>query len=253
MWNSCLMQVASLRERLLAAFVDAAVVMLGVAVAVGLGIAGEVAYEHLRGRDEDEVDQDGREDEEEVSPLRFGGDRDDVDDQGPPSCGRERGTHGFLRSPLLRATVSGASAGLVVASRNWRSPGFRVLGLRRVDARTGGAITVRSALSGLLFDQAHQAATRPLFQSSVHRGQRRLRELAPSLKETEREHATDPQARQRAVTEFYEANAVHALAGCGWQLAGPIVSQLVLAMAIRDRRTVYDRVTGTIVVTVPRE
>jgi hypothetical protein len=58
----------------------------------------------------------------------------------------------------------------------------------------------------------------------------------------------DPMARQRAVMDFYKANGLSPLGGTGWALAGPIVSQLVLAIAIRNRRTVHDRVTGTVVV-----
>jgi hypothetical protein len=48
--------------------------------------------------------------------------------------------------------------------------------------------------------------------------------------------------------EFYKANRVNPLAGCGWQLAGPFISQLVLALATRDGRTVRDRITGTAVI-----
>jgi hypothetical protein len=48
--------------------------------------------------------------------------------------------------------------------------------------------------------------------------------------------------------DFYKANGLSPLGGTGWALAGPIVSQLVLAIAIRNRRTVHDRVTGTVVV-----
>jgi hypothetical protein len=40
-----------------------------------------------------------------------------------------------------------------------------VVGLRRVDARTGGIVSVRSALIGVLFDQAWQMATTPFFRS----------------------------------------------------------------------------------------
>jgi hypothetical protein len=38
------------------------------------------------------------------------------------------------------------------------------------------------------------------------------------------------------------------LAGCGWQLAGQFISQLLLALTTRDGRTVRDRITGTSVV-----
>jgi hypothetical protein len=102
------------------------------------------------------------------------------------------------------------SSGLVVAERNWRGPGFRVVGVRRVDAQTGGAVSVRSALLGVLFDQVWQAVTRSLFRT---------------------------QARQRRVGELYQANDVNPLAGCSWQLARAVISQLILALGSRRGRT----------------
>ena len=240
------MRVASLRERLLAAVVDAGLVGLGMAVVVGLGIGAAVAYARVRGEDdEDKADED--EDEEDASPLRSRGDGD-LDDQDDRSRGIQHRTAEFLQSPVVGAALQGAGAGLAIANRNWRSPGFRVVGLRRVDARTGGPISVRSVLIGVLFDQARQAATRPLFRSRAHRERDRLRELAPQLKEIQHKYEADPQAQQRAMKEFYKANQVNPVAGFGWVVVGPIFSQLVLATAIRNGRTVYDRLTRTTVV-----
>ncbi len=248
MWNSCLVRVVSLRERLLAAVVDAAVVGLGMAVVVGLGIGAAVAYARVRGEDdEDNADQDEDEDVEDASPLRSRGDGD-LDDQADRSRGIYHRTGEFLQSPLVGAALRGAGAGLAIANRNWRSPGFRVVGLRRVDARTGGPMSVRSVLIGVLFDQARQASTRPLFRSRAHRERDRLRELAPQLKEIEHKYEADLHAQQRAMKEFYRANQVNPVAGFAWVVAGQILSQLVLAIAIRNGRTAYDRLTGTIVV-----
>jgi hypothetical protein len=240
------MRVASLRLRLLAALVDAAVVIGGMAALVGLGIVGAVAYARVR-RDKDE--QEGREEDEQdgdEQDEREGGEEDeqDGDEQDEPfdiHCT----TRKLRQSPELRAALWGASAGLAVASRNWRSPGFRVVGLRRLDAQTGGIVSVRSALVGVLFDEARQAATSPLFGSRAQRQRDRISALGPQLRAVERKYADDPQARQRAVMEFYTANDVTPFAGCGWQLAGPVVSQLVLALGSRGGRTVRDRITGT--------
>lgn len=249
MWNSWPMRVASLRERLLAALVNAAVVILGIGVVVGLGIGAAVAYTRARGDgDEDEADEDEDEYEEDMSPLGSRGDRDGSDDQDDQSRAIQHRTDEFPRSLLVRAALRGAGAGLAIANRNRRSPGFRLVGLRRVDARTGGPISVRSVLIGVLFDQAWQAATRPLFRSRVHRRLDRMAELAPKLKEIEHKYRDDLQARQRAVMELYEANEIRPFAGCGWLVAGPILSQLVLAVAVRNGRTAYDRLTETIVV-----
>ncbi len=250
MWNACPVRVASLRERLLAALADSAVVICGMVVAVGLGGGAALAYARVRGTDdEDEADQAEDEDEEDASPLSSPGPGDgNLDEQHDRSPATQRRTEQFLQSPHLRAALVGAGAGVAVANRNWRSPGFRLVGLRRVDARTGGPVRVRSVLTGVLFDQARQAAARQLFRSRVHRQRDQLSELAPKLKEIERKHAGDQPERRRAVKEFYEANGVKPFAGCGWQLTGPAFSQVVFAAAIRDGRTVYDRLTGTTVI-----
>jgi hypothetical protein len=48
--------------------------------------------------------------------------------------------------------------------------------------------------------------------------------------------------------DFYKTNEVAPFAGCGWQLAGPVVSQLVLALGTREGRTIRDHLTGTRVI-----
>jgi hypothetical protein len=219
------MCVASLRLRLLAALVDAAIVIGGMAGVGGVGIAGVVAYARVRG-DKDEKDGD------------------EQDERSATQCTPRE----FRQSPELSAALSGASAGLAVASRNWRGPGFWVVGLRRVDARTGGIVSVRSALIGVLFDQAWQAATTRLFGSRAQRQRDRVSALGPQVRAVERKYADDPGARRRAVREFYKANDVNPLAGWGWLLAGPVVSQLALAVGSRRGRTVRDRITSTSVI-----
>jgi len=215
------MQVASLRARLLATLLGAAVVILGIAAAIGLGAGGAHAYARVRGTD----------DKREADP--------DEDEDRPREFPRRAGE--LLQAPPVRAALWGASAGLAVAGRNLRGPGFRVVGLRRVDARTGGAIGVRSAVVGFLFDRAQHATAGLLFRY-------RMSELAPKLQEIERTHANDSQAHQEALAELYRANALRPTVTCGWTLVGPILTQLVLAIGIRDGRTVRDRLTGTIVV-----
>jgi 60Kd inner membrane protein len=247
MWNSCSMRIASVRERLLAALVDAAVVILAMAVVVGLGVRAAVACARIRSEDdEDEADEDEHEDEEDESPFRSrrDGDLDDLDDR---SRRIQQRTREFLQSPLVHAPLQGAGAGLAIANRNWRSPGFRVVGLRRVDAHR------RAHQRPQRFDRiAARPGTAsnhtPVFRSRAHHERDRLRELAPKLKAIQHRYEGDQQAQQRATMEFYKANQINPLAGCGRLAAGPILSQLVLASAIRNGRTAYDRLTGTLVV-----
>jgi hypothetical protein len=234
------MRVAPLRLRLLAALVDAAALVAGMAAVVGVGIAGAVAYTRVRGENGDPYPEaeNGQGDDGDNEPE---GIEDDI----------PRGLAWLTpgrQSWQLRGAMWGASAALTIAGRNWRSPGFRSIGLRRIDASTGGVVTVRSALIGVLFGQAWQAAWRPLSRSRVERHQVRLRALAPQLRAVERKHADDPQARQRARTEFYKSNAVNPARSCGWLVVGPLVSQVVLALSARAGRTIRDRITGTAVI-----
>lgn len=218
------MRVASLRLRLSAALVDAAVSIGVSAVAGGAALAGVAAYERVRG------DEDGADGEPEDGPSKV------------------HIIGAFRPSPQLRAALSGASAGLAVAGRNWRGPGFRALGLRRVDAKTGGIVTVRSALIGVWFDQAWRTSVNSLSASRAQRQRERISALDPQLRMVEREYADDPQARLGALMELYKANDVDPFYGCGWQLAAPIVSQAALTLGTRGGRTLRDRITGTEVV-----
>ena len=167
------MRVVSLRLRLLAAVIDAAVFVAGMAAVIGAGIAAAAVYNRVRG------DKDAEHGEEDSGRDDDGEDEPDGAADALPS-GVDCATRGS-RQPPLHGALQGASAGLAIAGRNWRSPGFRLIGLRRVDADTGGVVTIRSALIGVLFDQAWQAAWRPLFRSRVKRHQTRLRALAPQL------------------------------------------------------------------------
>ncbi len=208
------------------------------AAVIGAGIAAAAVYNRVRG------DKDAEHGDEDSGQDDYGEDEPDRLDDDLPS-GADWATRGTRLSPELHGAVRGASAGLAIAGRNWRSPGFRLIGLRRVDAHTGGVVTVRSALVGVLFDQAWQAAWRHLFRSRVKRHLTRLRALAPQLRAVERRYRGDPEARSRAVTEFYQSNPVNPAGGCGWLVAGPLASQLTLALSSREGRTLRDRITGT--------
>ena len=152
------MRIASLRLRLLAALVDGAVVIGGLLVWMGLTMVGFAAYDRVRGK------------------------KDELDGEADGGVSESHATREFRLSPQLKAALWGGGAGLEIASRGWRSPGFRVVGLRRVDARTGAIVSVRSVLTGLLFDQARQAVTTSLFGSRARRERDRIVSLGPQLK-----------------------------------------------------------------------
>ncbi|MFL5821851.1 MAG: YidC/Oxa1 family membrane protein insertase [Solirubrobacteraceae bacterium] len=212
--------------RFLAAVVDAAALIGGMGAVASLGVAGVAAYARLRGDVGDVAD----------GPPEI---------QDPPEWIREPDQE--RASPWPDAMLA-ASEGLGVATRNWRGAGFHVLGLRRVDARTGGPITVRSAVIGVLFDRAWSLVTGPPFAARAKREHERLNALAPQAKEIERTYEGDQPARVRAMMQLYKENRVNPFAGCGQLFLGGMASQLVLALGSRNGRTVRDRVTGTMVI-----
>jgi hypothetical protein len=217
-------RVASLRRRFLAAVLDVGVVIIGMAAVVGMGIAAALASARVRGpHHEDE-------------PV----------EAAPPAAPT---IQEFRLSLPLRVALWLTSLAVGVIARDWRSPGARVLGLRRVDARTGGPVTAQSALIGSLFELTRQELTRLLFRTEAQGERARRDALRAQLGAIGHTHAADTQACQQAVTEFHQTNEFNPLATCGRAALGPVISQVTLAVAIQDGRTMYDRLTGTIVIT----
>ena len=123
-----------------------------------------------------------------------------------------------------------------------------MLGLRRVDARSGGPVTIGGAVAGAMLDFARQAGTKPLLRSRVRREHERLSALQPQMKEIGHKYAADPEARERALMQFYKTNRVNPLRGCALPLLHGLLAQLSSALWSRQGQTIRDRVTGTIVV-----
>ena len=214
------LRIAPLWRRLVAALIDqlaALVVMIG-AIAAGFGT--HAAYQRLRGR------------------------RD------PVAAETSKPRRTFEPSAARRFASWLVGAGLGVLSRNWRGPGSRLLGLRRVDAHTGGPISVRSALVDEVLFAAWGAVTRPLLPSRVKRDRDRLVALRPQEKELERKYADDPQRRQRALLDFYKSNGVDPFKVWGVALLPGMLRSWLPAVWPGGQR-IRDRLTGTVVVIDP--
>ena len=146
------------------------------------------------------------------------------------------------------STVSSAvSMGLEVGLRNSRSPGARLLGIRRVSASTGGPISIGSVIVHQLVARLLTAPMIEIMRPLQRRQMDRMKELAPRLKELEREQPDDPAARQRAMVQFYKENKVHPLRSC---LGVPVAALAVHLPIFRSRlhQTLPDRLAGIIVV-----
>jgi hypothetical protein len=226
------MRTASVSQRLRSTLVDAAVVLAGMGAFAVCVIGGIVAL---------------------TRPRRVTGQRAPE----PPAPTRPSSSPSGRPQPSPTQRFStwepgarGAATGLRVAARNWRSPGHRLSGLRRVDARTGGPVSVHSALAGVLYDQTSRALVQVLFGSPAQRQRSRVRALEPELQAIRREHAGDAEALKRATFELYKANRINALDGCGWQLVGIGVSIGIDVLGGRGGQTLRDRVTRTAVILV---
>jgi RDD family len=122
---------------------------------------------------------------------------------------------------------SGAAA---VWVRNRRGPGYRALGLRRVDIHTGGRVSVRSAL----IQQAVIIASGESIRQALRPWERRSR---PDGRAGAKRRATDASSARR-----------QAVGSCGPSLAAATVIQTPAFWSPRNQ-TFGERLAGTVVVT----
>jgi hypothetical protein len=138
---------------------------------------------------------------------------------------------------------------LELTGRNWRSPGMRAAGLRRVDARTRGPVSIRSAFVGLLAQTGAERISRALGQPGTERA--RVRRLAAN-DEIERMRASRPNEDPKQL--IIDAAAIrqrHGASTCSWMLPRMVVRVAVEqlpALWSRRRQTLTERLAGTVVV-----
>ncbi|MDQ6804627.1 MAG: RDD family protein [Actinomycetota bacterium] len=146
------------------------------------------------------------------------------------------------RSAMWVVSIVGA-----VVGRNWRGPGSRILKIRRVDARTGGSVTVRSALIRFAAGEAWRLVSARFCAPWQRRAAQRLSELESALKDLQEVHREDSEALQRATIDFYRARDIDPLGSWLWPLPGVLMPQ-VPALSSERRQTAYDWLAGTVVV-----
>jgi RDD family protein len=117
----------------------------------------------------------------------------------------------LVTSTRSNVVIWSASAVVRVQTRNWRTPGYRALGLRRVDVRTGGPLSARN----VLVEQAVAIAS--------------------------------GQLRRWGVKEFYEDNRVNVGRSCWPPLLGAVVMQAPVLWSPLNQ-TVPERLAGIVVV-----
>jgi hypothetical protein len=141
-----------------------------------------------------------------------------------------------------RVEVRLAMLALAPVGRNVRGPGARVAGIRRVDARTGGPVSVRSAIVAHVTAETWGALTNLLFAPVRRRRIAKLKALEPQFEE----RGGDPEA----LAALFREHGVNPFASCTW-----VVPQLAVARAIQlpapwssVRQGLVERLSGTVVV-----
>jgi hypothetical protein len=133
----------------------------------------------------------------------------------------------------------------------WRqSPGFRFLGIRRVDVRTGSPASMRQAIVHVAARSAWRVLANRLTARLAPRTLPRPADLHSRIEALEREHAGDQAAFQRAVTELYRDHRVRPYA-----YLLPVLAQLPLAALAkapilwsRANRDLPEMLAGTAVI-----
>jgi hypothetical protein len=153
---------------------------------------------------------------------------------------------GARRRTRGRGTIAAASRGVQVAGRNWRTPGMRLLGLRRVDARTGGPVGVLAAVSATTVDTLVE-----LVAWSLGRRGRETAEAARTAAEQEiarvRDSGLDGEALSQQAMDAYRRHDVSAWPAV-WPSLATVAATRVIALWSGRRQTLPQRVAGTVIV-----
>ena len=215
------LEIAPLGRRSVARAIDAVVFLVPAALAAaGVG-ALYVTYRRWRGGEDDD-------------PLAF-------DEHQFPLFRR------LGQSPARRVGFRVAWVPIEVRMRNWRSPGDRAMGLRRVDARTGGPVSVRSALVSGAVRTAWSELDRLVQRPSQRRFEERRRFVKAELSEARGYHEGDPEAQKRAMFEVAKRYPLRPWTWCARGSLGSLPLYLPAPWSARHQ-TVPERIAGIVTV-----
>jgi len=127
------------------------------------------------------------------------------------------------------------------------------MGLQRVDARTGGPVTIRSVLIRSAVDTASQELNRRVQRPFNERLAERQRAVYAELRALRRTHVDDDEAQLRErIREIYRKHNMKPWGGCARGLYGLIPRYLPALWSARNQ-SLPDRLAGIIVVIVDRD
>lgn len=153
----------------------------------------------------------------------------------------------WLRSRRAQLILSSVSVSYEIASRNRRAAGYRALGLRRVDARTGGPVSARSAVIRSTFTHAWTRFARGLTGRDEQLDSEQRAAVRAEAEEARRRHPDDPDAATRAAAEVYRRHGVVRARSCASLVASALLLY-VPAIWSPLNQTLPDRLAGIVVV-----
>jgi hypothetical protein len=189
------LRVAPLRLRLLAAVINLVVGILALVLVVAAGVVGYRTARRVRGRTQ----------HAELAPPAA--DQGALESGGHGSDGRWQRLGARLQTPRVKLALALVGFLISVLLEGRRGAGYRVLGLRLVDARSGGRLTLRQRVVRVASREASNTATSRLFPVPKVPPPAENEKLQSQLEDARREHADDPTARQRAVTAIFKEHS----------------------------------------------
>jgi RDD family len=152
-----------------------------------------------------------------------------------------------LESERTARTLRAFTFVLGIATRNMRGPGAVLFGLRRVDLRTHGPVSLRGALIRHYATAEWTRLTLRFVLPYERRQREQIQALQSQLEAIRQQHADDPQAEQRATMDLFAAHRVKPGRGCLVGLVAGLIPQLAFIWTPRGQ-SIPDWLAGVVVV-----
>ena len=149
-----------------------------------------------------------------------------------------------LEARHVNGAIGLASAAAGIGLRNARSPGMRAMHLRRVDVRSGGPVSRRSAIIQQLVGFAWGRLARQVWRPAFERYQARATALAAEQQESRRRQPDDPPVDTAGSAERRNTG----MASCCGRMLVPGAVQLLTTLLSPRRQNLPDWVAGIVVV-----
>jgi hypothetical protein len=156
-------------------------------------------------------------------------------------------TREFFQSSTYRRAHNVGLPVVRVALRNVPTMGQRLMGIRRVNARTGGPISLPRALVRMLLAIAYGRAIHRLLAPLRERQEAAAQAAAAAMRDARRQHPDNHEAQFSAATEARAAQNVGPLSYWVTALI-PILIEVAPEFFTRSRQPLSDWVTGIVVV-----